>query len=826
MAETKDKPPGGTEDTPAKGAGAATEELPILALKNVVVFPGVVLPIHVSRDRSVAAIEAVLSDKRIIGLLTQKDENVDEPGTEDLYSVGTIGQILKVLKMPEGGVRVLTQGLARYRVRKWLSEDPYFKAVVEPLPEETTESLQLQAMMRSVNEQFRQYVEGSKSLPRDNLVVANNIKEGGRLADFVAANIGIADNLRQEVLETTDPVARLQKVNEMLMREIQLLMMSSKIQSQVQEEVGKSQREYFLREQLKAIQRELGESDPKEHEQQEYDGKIKAALLPEEVEKKAREELQRLDRMHPESAEAGVIRTYLDTLCSLPWAIESPDEVSIENARRILDEDHYGLEEIKQRLLEFLGVHKIKKSVKGPILCLVGPPGVGKTSLGKSVARAMGRKFVRMSLGGVRDEAEIRGHRRTYVGSMPGRILQGVRTAATRNPVMMLDEIDKLGSDVFRGDPSSALLEALDPEQNFSFSDHYLEVPFDLSKVLFIATANVLDTIPPALRDRMEVIRLAGYTELEKVRIVQRFLLPKQLDNHGLAKKALRISPQMIKELTLKYTREAGLRNCEREIAKICRKVALKVAEGKLTAEHITKLEQLHEYLGTPRFDFEEVRRQDAVGVATGMVWTNAGGDIQVIEAAFMPGKGQLILTGQLGDVMQESCKAALTYCRASAERLGIDQELFTSRDVHLHFPAGAIQKDGPSAGITIAVAIISVFANRKVSSRIAMTGEITLKGRVLPIGGLKEKMLGSKRAGIRKVLIPAANRKDLDDIPDEIKNGMEVIHVEHLDDVLRHVFLNWREPPAAPPRREAAPRTAPGRRAAKPRKAPAKTGK
>jgi ATP-dependent Lon protease len=802
MAESLQNPTGAGGKPPA-GLDIPTEELPILALKNVVVFPGVVLPIHVSRDRSIAAIEAVLSDKRIIGLLTQKDETIDEPGTSDLYTVGTIGQILKVLKMPEGGVRVLTQGLARYRVQKWTGEEPYFKAIVQPLPEDETDSLQLQAMMRSVQEQFRQYVDVSKSLPKDNLIVANNIKEGGRLADFVAANIAIGDNLRQEVLETIEPVLRLQKVNEMLTREIQLLMMSSKIQSQVQEEVGKSQRDYFLREQMKAIQRELGESDPKEQEQQEYNKKIEAAQMPEDVEKKARDEMQRLERMHPESAEAGVIRTYLDTLCGLPWAIESPDEVSIENARRILDEDHYGLDEVKQRLLEFLGVHKIKKSVKGPILCLVGPPGVGKTSLGKSVARAMGRKFVRMSLGGVRDEAEIRGHRRTYVGSMPGRILQGVRSAGTNNPVMMLDEIDKLGSDVFRGDPSSALLEALDPEQNFSFSDHYLEVPFDLSKVLFIATANVLDTVPAALRDRMEVIRLAGYTELEKVKIVQRFILPKQLENHGLKKSALRISPAMIKELTLKYTREAGLRNCEREISKICRKVALKIAEAKTTSENLTKVEQLHEYLGTPRYDWEEVRREDQVGVATGMVWTNAGGDIQVIEAAFMPGKGVLTLTGQLGEVMQESCKAALTYCRAHAEELGIDTELFGTRDIHLHFPAGAIQKDGPSAGITIAVAIISLFANRKISAKVAMTGEITLKGRVLAIGGLKEKMLGAKRAGIRKIIIPALNRKDLDDIPDEIKRGMEVAYVEHLDDVLVHAFPHWREQPAAPPHRK-----------------------
>jgi ATP-dependent Lon protease len=826
MAETKEAPSGLPEDESSPGA-EFPRELPILALKNVVVFPSVVLPIHVSRDKSIAAIEAVLAGRRIIGLLTQRDESEDNPTAAGMYDVGTIGLILRVLKLPEGGARILIQGLSRYRVSRWIAEEPYFKAEVEALPEHDEDTLQTQATMRSVLDLFKQYVTLSKNLPTEILVAANNIREGGKLADLVAANIGIADEMRQGVLETIDPLPRLTKVNELLTKEIQLLSMSSKIQSQVQEEVGRSQREYFLREQLKAILRELGEADPKEHERQEYEEKVKAAQMPEDVEKKAQEELQRLERMHPESAEAGVIRTYLDTLCALPWAVETPDEVSIDRARRILDEDHYGLEEVKQRLLEFLGVHKIKKSVKGPILCLVGPPGVGKTSLGRSVARATGRKFVRMSLGGVRDEAEIRGHRRTYVGSMPGRIIQGIRTAGTNNAVMMLDEIDKLGSDVFRGDPSSALLEALDPEQNFSFSDHYLEVPFDLSKVLFIATANVLDTIPPALRDRMEVIRLAGYTELEKVRIVQRFILPKQLDNHGLAKRVLKISNVMIRELTLRYTREAGLRNCEREIAKICRKVALQIAEGKLASEKLTTSKQLTEYLGTPRFDFEDVRREDAVGVVTGVVWTNAGGDIQVIEAAFMPGKGNLILTGQLGDVMQESCRAALTYCRSNAERLGIDQELFGTRDIHLHFPAGAIPKDGPSAGITVATAIISLFTNRKVSSKIAMTGEITLKGRVLAIGGLKEKILGAKRAGVRRVLVPEPNKKDIADIPQEIMQGMDVIYVGHLDDVLEHVFAKRERPAprARQPRKAAARPARPARRVSSRRQSGAKSG-
>jgi ATP-dependent Lon protease len=773
----------------AVGTADLPSELPILALKNVVVFPSVVLPIHVAREKSISAIESVIGGRRIIGLVTQRDEELDEPDTKDLYDVGTIGLILRVLKLPDGGARILIQGLSRYRVKEWLQSEPYFVAKVEPLPEREVDTLEAQAMMRTVIEQFRDYVNTSKNLPGEILVAANNIKEAGKLADLVAANVQITDDQRQSVLEIVEPLERLAKVNELLIREIQLMTMTSKIQTQVQEEVGRSQREYFLREQMKAIQRELGEADPKAQEQGEYDEKIKAAQMPEPVEAKAREELQRLERMHPESAEAGVIRTYLDTLCALPWGTSSPDTVDIPEARRILDEDHFGLEEVKQRLLEFLGVHKIKQSVKGPILCLVGPPGVGKTSLGRSVARAMGRKFIRMSLGGVRDEAEIRGHRRTYVGAMPGRIVQALRTSGTNNPVIMLDEVDKLGSD-FRGDPSSALLEALDPEQNFSFSDHYLEVPFDLSKVLFIATANMLDTIPPALHDRMETIRLAGYTELEKVRIVQKYILPKVLENHGLEKSVLKISPPMIKELTLRYTREAGLRNCEREIAKLCRKVALKIAEGKIKRENITTTDQLKEYLGTSRFDFAEFKREDAVGVATGMVWTSVGGDVQTIEAAFMPGKGNLILTGQLGEVMQESCKAALTYCRAHADLLGIENELFSTRDVHLHFPAGAIPKDGPSAGIVIASAIISLFTNRKVSGKLAMTGEITLRGRVLPIGGLKEKLLGAKRAGIKRVIVPKANEKDVADIPDEIKDGMEIDFVEHLDEVLKQAFV------------------------------------
>ncbi|OGK09384.1 MAG: endopeptidase La, partial [Candidatus Riflebacteria bacterium RBG_13_59_9] len=645
------------------------DRLPVLALKNVVVFPNLVLPIHVSREKSVAAIDEVFEGRKLIGLLTQRDETVEEPMAENLYSVGTIGLILRKLVLPEGGARILVQGLSRFTVKKYLQSDPFFEARIEAVVETKPEGLKVQALMRSALEHFKEFVNLSRSLPTEILVAANNIREPGMLADLLATHINIKLEERQKVLETFSAEERLKLVNDYLSREIQLLNMSNEIQSQVQEEVGKSQREFFLREQLKAIQRELGELDSKEVERGKYEERIKAAQMPEEVEKKANEEVERLQRLHPESAEGGVIRTYLDTLCDLPWSKATEDEKDIGKAQRILDGDHYGLDEIKERLLEFLGVLKLTQSLKGPILCFVGPPGTGKTSLGKSIARALGRKFVRMSLGGIRDEAEIRGHRRTYVGALPGRIIQGIRASKTKNPVYMLDEIDKVGMD-FRGDPSSALLEALDPEQNSAFSDHYLEVPFDLSRVLFITTANLLDTIPPPLLDRMEVIRLSGYTELEKIQIARRFLQPKQLENHGLKSTQLAIDKRMLRALILNYTREAGVRNLERELAKICRKVALKIASGKSKRVAIDSLRKLEGYLGVRKFDLAEERIHDDVGVATGMVWTSVGGDIQVIETSKMLGKGNLILTGHLGEVMKESCQAAMTYLRSNSAEL------------------------------------------------------------------------------------------------------------------------------------------------------------
>jgi len=638
--------------------------------------------------------------------------------------------------------------------------------------------------MRTVREQLDRAVSLGKTILPDIMVVIENLDDPGRLADLIASNLGLKTEQAQEILEIADPVQRLKRVSEVLGREIELLRVQQKIQTEARGEIDKTQREYFLREQLKAIQRELGEIDERAEEINEYRKKIEAAKMPEKVLKEAEKQLKRLEKMHPDSAEAATVRTYLDWLVELPWSKSTRDNLDIKKAKKVLDEDHYDLEKVKERILEYLSVRKLKSKMKGPILCFIGPPGVGKTSLGRSIARSLGREFVRMSLGGVRDEAEIRGHRRTYVGALPGRIIQGIKQAGTNNPVFMLDEVDKIGMD-FRGDPSSALLEVLDPEQNNSFVDHYLGVPFDLSRVMFITTGNIVDTIPGPLRDRMEIIYLSGYTEEEKLGIAKNYLLPKQLEEHGINEKILTVTDSALRMLISQYTREAGVRNLEREIANLCRKVAKQIAEGKKKKFVITS-RNLQKFLGVPKYLPEEEMKEDEIGVATGLAWTETGGDIIYVEATIMKGRGNLTLTGQLGDIMKESAHAALSYIRSKAKELGIKEELFSKTDIHIHVPAGAIPKDGPSAGITMATAIASALTGKPVDKRIAMTGEVTLRGRVLPIGGLKEKALAAKRMGIHRVIIPKRNEKDLEDIPKYVKKDMEFILVEKMDEVLQ----------------------------------------
>lgn len=765
------------------------EILPLIPLKATVAFPHAIIPIRIGRAISLRALESAQKTQPLVGLITQRDESVEEVKPDDCFQVGTISLVLRIADLPETGKQTLMQGMARFKILDIVQTEPYIAARIKVIAEEYIDDVDVQALMRAVLDQFKEYINLNKTIPTEVLMSASNLKNASMLADFIAVNSILKMEERQKILETFDVKERLHAIAEMLIRETQLLNMSNKIQNQVQEEVGKNQRDYFLREQMKVLRRELGEEDDKALEQKQYQEKIEAAKMPDDVEKKAKDELKRLERMHPESAESAVVRNYLDTMLALPWAISSTDRYDIPTAERILEEDHFGLEKVKMRLLEYLGVLKLKQTIKGPILCLIGPPGVGKTSLGRSVARALDRKFIRMSLGGIRDEAEIRGHRRTYVGAMPGRIIQGLRTAGTRNPVFMLDEIDKVGAD-FRGDPSSALLEALDPEQNYAFSDHYLEVPFDLSSVLFIATANVADTIPPPLLDRMEVITLAGYTELEKIQIAKYYLIPRQLENHGLTEKNLKFDTEALKEIVLKYTREAGMRNFEREIAKISRKVALRIARDEISSFTFKKSD-LPEFLGVERFDLLSERYGDQVGAATGLAWTSTGGDTLIIETEKMVGKGGLLITGHLGEVMQESCKIALSWARAQAEQCGFNVDDFAKFDIHIHVPAGAIPKDGPSAGITIATAMVSLLTNVPINSKIAMTGELSLLGHVLPIGGLKEKMLAAKRAGITRIIMPERNRKDLPDVPAEVRRGMRVAFVNKLEEVLPLVLKN-----------------------------------
>lgn len=759
--------------------------LPVLPVRDIVVFPYMILPLFVGRDKSINSIDYSLNTNRMIMLLTQKDLNVENPEKDDMYSIGTVGLIMRMLKLPDGRVKILVQGLTKARCINIYEKDNIFVADIEKIEDikPAVISLEIEALIRTVKEQIDKTVSLGKTILPDIMIVIENLDDPGRLADLVASNIGLKTDQAQHVLEIGEPVERLKKVSEVLNREIELLIVQQKIQTEARGEIDKTQREYFLREQLKAIQKELGDIDERMEEIKEFRKKIEEAKMPEKVLKEAEKQLKRLEKMHPDSAESATVRTYLDWLVELPWSNSTADKLDIKLAKKVLNEDHYDLEKIKERILEYLSVRKLNPKMKGPILCFIGPPGVGKTSLGKSIARALGREFARMSLGGVRDEAEIRGHRRTYVGALPGRIIQGIKQAGTNNPVFMLDEVDKIGTD-FRGDPSSALLEVLDPEQNHQFVDHYLAVPFDLTKVMFITTGNMADTIPSPLRDRMEIMHLSGYTTEEKCGIGRNYLLKKQFSEHGLTENMIKIYDSALMLMISQYTREAGVRNLERSIANLCRKVAKHIAEGKEKKYVITN-KNLNKYLGTPKFLPEEEIKKDEVGVSTGLAWTETGGDIIYVEATTMKGKGNLTITGQLGDVMKESAQAALSYVRSRAKELNIDEDIFAKKDIHIHVPAGAIPKDGPSAGITITTAIASALTGAPVSKSIAMTGEVTLRGSVLPIGGLKEKALAAKRMGIKTIIIPKRNEKDLEDIPKYVKKDMEFILADTMDNVL-----------------------------------------
>jgi ATP-dependent Lon protease len=764
-------------------------QIPLLPVRDVVVYPFMILPLFVGRDKSIRAVDEALSRDRLILLAAQRDAEAEDPDAEDLFSVGTVAMIMRMLKMPDGRVKILVQGVSRARILGFTRRDPYFEARIAEVaePDAALQGLEVEALVRSVKEQIQKGVNLGKGVSPDVLVIINNLEHPGRLADLVASNLDLKVEQAQQILEIFDPLERLKRLSELLGKEIEVLEMQHKIQSQAREEMDKSHREYYLREQLKAIQKELGEADERSQEIQELEQKIERAKMPPEVAQEAKTQLGRLSRMHPDAAEASVIRTYLDWLIDLPWAKQTKDKLSIKQAHKILEEDHYDLEKVKERILEYLAVRKLKKKMKGPILCFVGPPGVGKTSLGRSIARALGRKFVRISLGGVRDEAEIRGHRRTYIGALPGKIIQGIKQAGTNNPVFMMDEVDKVGAD-FRGDPSAALLEVLDPEQNVAFTDHYLGVPFDLRNVMFITTANLADPILPALKDRMEIIEISGYTEEEKLHIANKYILPRQLNEHGIGKRYLELTDEAILKVIQNYTREAGLRNLEREVATICRKVAREVAEGKRGLTRVGGA-GLYRYLGAPKFLPEPEQEKDEVGVATGLAWTQTGGDILYIESTMMRGKGSLALTGHLGDVMKESAQAALTYARSRGTSLGIKEEVFAKYDFHIHVPAGAIPKDGPSAGITMATALISTLTRTPVRRDVAMTGEITLRGKVLPIGGIKEKALAARRMGIKTVIVPTKNDKDVKELPANVKRGMQFVYVDHMDQVL-HVAL------------------------------------
>jgi len=768
--------------------------LPILPLRNSVLFPGSIIPIDVGRRKSVRLVEdAIAKERPVIGILTQKDARTEDPNSGDLYLVGCAARILKVIKLAKDNFSVILQGVSRFEVTGFDGAEPFLAAKVRAVPDPTTSDVELDALVMNLKDIAKRVVKLMDAVPKEAGALVDSVTEPGHLADLITANLELEVGEKQDVLETFDIKTRTRKVLQFLSRQLEVLKVRERINTQVQEEMGRNQREYVLRQQLKAIKEELGELDDGGGDLDEFGEKILKAKMPEEAEKAAKKQLDRLKGMQPSSAEYTVTRTYLEWLVELPWSISTDDHIDLKEVRRCLDEDHYDLDKVKKRIVEYMAVRKLKDDKKGPILCLAGPPGVGKTSLGRSVARAIGRKFGRISLGGVRDEAEIRGHRRTYVGSLPGRIIQGIKKAGTNNPVFVLDEIDKLGHD-FRGDPSSALLEVLDPEQNSTFSDHYLEVTFDLSKVMFIATANQLDPIPWALRDRLEIIELPGYTRQEKKQIARAFLVPKQLDEHGLggAAKRAEITDDAVLEIVDSYTREAGVRNLEREIGSVCRGVAVKVAEGNASEHEVVGVDEVHQYLGPIKFVSEVADRTSEPGVCTGLAWTAVGGDILFIEATKMPGKGKLTLTGQLGDVMKESVTAALSVVRSRAAALGLDPGNFLENvDLHVHVPAGSVPKDGPSAGVTMYTALVSLLIGVPIRPDVAMTGEITLRGNVLAIGGVKEKLLAAHRAGIKRVIIPDRNVKDLVDVPDEVKGEMEILSVKKMDEVLAYALSN-----------------------------------
>ncbi|MBH0230051.1 endopeptidase La [Halobacillus yeomjeoni] len=763
-------------------------QIPLLPLRGLLVYPSMVLHLDVGREKSVNALEQAMMDDNEIFLVSQKEVNIDEPSSEDMYTVGTVARVKQMVKLPNGTNRVLVEGLYRASINELNEGDEFYQASIQKLEDEHADKNEEEALLRTLMSQFEQYVKVSKKVSQETFNTVSDIDDPSHLADMVTSHLPVKLKDKQKILETENVKARLQKLIELIGNEREVLQIEQKIGQRVKKSMEKTQKEYYLREQMKAIQNELGDKDGKSGEVAQLKEKIEESNMPERVEKIALKELGRYEKVPQSSAESSVIRNYIEWLVALPWSEETEDNLDVNHAETILDEDHYGLEKVKDRVLEYIAVQRLTQSIKGPILCLVGPPGVGKTSLAKSIARAINRKFVRISLGGVRDEAEIRGHRRTYIGAMPGRIIQGMKRAETMNPVFLLDEIDKMASD-FRGDPSSAMLEVLDPEQNGTFSDHFIEEYYDLSKVMFVATANNMAAIPGPLRDRMEVITIAGYTEVEKLHIAKEHLLPKQIKQNGLTKGQIQLREEALLKLIRRYTREAGVRGLERELASLCRKAAKIIVSGDKQRVVITE-KQLEELLGRPKFRYGQAELEDQVGAATGLAYTTAGGDTLSIEVSIYPGKGNLTLTGKLGDVMKESAQAAFSYIRSRAEELNIDPEFVEKNDIHIHVPEGATPKDGPSAGITMATALVSALTGRPVRKEVGMTGEITLRGRVLPIGGLKEKSLSAHRAGLSKIIMPADNEKDLEDIPDSVRKGLTFIPVKHLDEVLKHALV------------------------------------